>query len=63
MIEPTETESLESLDHFIDVMKQIAKEAKEQPELVKNAPHNTVVRRLDEAKAARNPILRYKDLS
>ena len=63
MIEPVETESKQTIDHFIDVMKQIAKEAKEQPELVKNAPHNTVVRRLDEAKAARNPILRYKDLS
>jgi glycine dehydrogenase subunit 2 len=60
MIEPTETESLETLDAFIEAMITIAKEAKENPELLKNAPHNTVVRRLDEVKAARTPILRWK---
>jgi glycine dehydrogenase subunit 2 len=59
MIEPTETESKETLDEFIEVMRQIAKEAETNPELVKGAPHNTVVLRLDEAKAARNPVLKY----
>ena len=59
MIEPTETESKETLDGFIDVMIKIAKEAKENPELVKSAPHNTIVRRLDEVKAARNPVLKW----
>ncbi|HOP07854.1 MAG TPA: aminomethyl-transferring glycine dehydrogenase subunit GcvPB [candidate division Zixibacteria bacterium] len=53
MIEPTETESVETLDRFASVMKQIAREAKEDPELVLTAPHNTPVRRLDEAGAAR----------
>jgi len=59
MIEPTETESKETLDNFIDVMIQIAKEAEESPEKVLEAPHSTVVGRLDEVTAARNPILRY----
>jgi len=62
MIEPTEVESKETLDEFINVMKEIAKEAKENPEILKTAPHTTVVRRLDEAKAARQPKLKYKDL-
>ena len=52
MIEPTETESRETLDHFAEVMKQIAKEAVEDKEMVITAPHNTVVRRLDEVGAA-----------
>ncbi|MDP8207037.1 MAG: aminomethyl-transferring glycine dehydrogenase subunit GcvPB [Candidatus Electryonea clarkiae] len=60
MIEPTETESKESLDNFIAVMKQIAKEAEENPDLLHNAPVNTPVRRLDEALAARKPNVRYK---
>lgn len=60
MIEPTEVESKETLDEFISVLRQIAKEADEDPEIVKTAPHNTVVTRLDEALAARKPILRYK---
>lgn len=60
MIEPTETESKETLDGFIDAMIQIAKEAEENPEIVQEAPHNTVVKRLDETKAARNPVLRYE---
>ncbi|MDI3310436.1 MAG: aminomethyl-transferring glycine dehydrogenase subunit GcvPB [Thermoanaerobacterium sp.] len=55
MIEPTETESKETLDEFIEAMKSIAKEAEENPEILKTAPHNTPVRRLDEVKAARNP--------
>jgi glycine dehydrogenase subunit 2 len=54
MIEPTESESKESLDYFIEVLKQIAKEAKENPEIIKSAPHNTPVGRLDEALAAKN---------
>jgi glycine cleavage system P protein (glycine dehydrogenase) subunit 2 len=60
MIEPTETESPETVDDFIDAMLAIAAEAKEDPELVKNAPYSTPVRRLDEAKAARKPVLRWE---
>jgi glycine dehydrogenase subunit 2 len=60
MIEPTETETLETLDGFIDAMLEIAREAKEDPELVKNAPYSTPVRRLDEARAARKPVLRWE---
>jgi glycine dehydrogenase subunit 2 len=59
MIEPTETESLETIDSFIEVMIKISEEAKENPEILKTAPHNTLVRRLDEVKAARNPILKW----
>ncbi|MDD4212829.1 MAG: aminomethyl-transferring glycine dehydrogenase subunit GcvPB [Bacilli bacterium] len=62
MIEPTETESKETLDQFIEVMKVIAMEAESDPELLKNAPHHTIVRRLDEVTAARNPILTIKDI-
>lgn len=62
MVEPVETESKETLDHFIDIMKTIAKEAKENPELVKSAPHTTEVRRLDEAQAARKPVLKFRDI-
>jgi len=62
MIEPTEAESLQTLDHFIHVMKQIVKEAHETPELLKTAPHHGYVKRLDEATAARNPILSYRQL-
>lgn len=57
MIEPTETESKETLDSFIDTMIQIAKEAEEMPDLVANAPYTTVVKRLDETQAARKPVL------
>src|SRR5947199_195280 len=60
MIEPTESESLEELNQFIDAMKAMAREAQEDPDLVKNAPHNTRVSRLDETAAARKPILRWK---
>ncbi|MED4228642.1 aminomethyl-transferring glycine dehydrogenase subunit GcvPB [Neobacillus cucumis] len=59
MIEPTETESKETLDSFIDTMIQIAKEAEENPEIVQEAPHTTVVGRLDETLAARKPVLKY----
>jgi glycine dehydrogenase subunit 2 len=61
MIEPTEVESKETLDGFIEVMKKIASEAKDNPSLLKEAPHNTRVRRLDDVKAARTPIIKYKD--
>ena len=63
MIEPTETESKETLDGFIEAMIQIAHEAEEEPEKVLNAPHGTVVSRLDETRAARNPVLRWKRTS
>lgn len=61
MIEPTETESKRDLDLFIEAMKDIAKEAKENPEILKSAPHVSYVRRLDETTAARNPILRWTE--
>jgi len=60
MIEPTESEPKEELDAFCDAMIAIAKECEERPELVRSAPHTTQVRRLDEARAARQPILRWK---
>jgi len=60
MVEPTETESKETLDEFCDAMIQIAKEAEETPEVVQEAPHNTVIDRLDETKAARKPVLRFE---
>jgi len=59
MIEPTETESKETLDEFCDILIQIAKETEENPEIVQEAPHTTVISRLDETLAARNPVLRY----
>jgi len=61
MIEPTEVESKQTIDTFIQAMRQIAKEAKEQPELVKNAPHSTPISRVDEVYAAKKMILTYKD--
>jgi glycine dehydrogenase subunit 2 len=60
MIEPTETESKQELDAFIDAMLAIAREAEESPELVKTAPHSTRISRIDEAAAARKPVLRWK---
>ncbi|MCM3472774.1 aminomethyl-transferring glycine dehydrogenase subunit GcvPB [Brevibacillus borstelensis] len=60
MIEPTETESKETLDQFIQTLIRICEEIESSPETVQEAPHTTVVNRLDEAKAARNPILRYR---
>jgi glycine dehydrogenase subunit 2 len=59
MIEPTETETPETLDSFCEAMIAIAEEAKKDPEIAKNAPHGTALRRLDETKAARNPKLRW----
>ncbi|HEY1581208.1 MAG TPA: aminomethyl-transferring glycine dehydrogenase subunit GcvPB [Terracidiphilus sp.] len=63
MIEPTESESLEELDLFINAMRSIAKEVEENPDLVKSAPHSTRVSRLDEVQAARKPILRWRPAS
>jgi glycine dehydrogenase subunit 2 len=63
MIEPTESESKEECDLFIDAMRAIAEEAAVNPQLVKTAPHTTRVRRLDEVGAARKPILRWKPAS
>lgn len=60
MIEPTETETVDTLDRFIDVMKAIAEEAKTNPQLLKDAPTKTKIRRVDETRAAREPILRWK---
>jgi glycine dehydrogenase subunit 2 len=59
MIEPTETESKETLDAFCDAMLAIAREAAEQPELLKEAPHVRPVQRLDEVRAAKQPIVKY----
>ncbi len=59
MIEPTETESLETINAFCDAMIKIAEEAKEDPMLLRNAPYTTLVRRVDEVQAAKNPILKY----
>ena len=61
MIEPTETESKETLDEFIKTMIKIAKEVEEDPEKVRTAPHSTIVKRLDEVTAARKPILRWEN--
>ena len=60
MIEPTESESKEELDLFIEAMKSIAEEVEEDPQLVLDAPHSTRVSRLDEVGAARRPVLRWK---
>jgi glycine dehydrogenase subunit 2 len=60
MIEPTESESLEELDLFVDAMRSIAEEAEQNPDLILNAPHTTRVSRLDEVTAARKPVLRWK---
>ena len=57
MVEPTETESINSLDKFVDVMYQIYDEALNEPEKLKNAPSNTPVGRLDAVTAARKPVL------
>lgn len=62
MIEPTETESKETLDEFIDVMRRVAKEAAEDPETVKAAPVTTRISHPDETGAAKNPILSYRAL-
>lgn len=63
LIEPTESVGRQELDQFIEAMRSIAKEAAEDPELVLNAPHTTRIGRLDEAAAARKPVLRWKPAS
>jgi glycine dehydrogenase subunit 2 len=60
MIEPTETETRETLDAFIQTLRDIDRESSEDPELVQQAPHTTPVSRLDEAGAARRPNLRWR---
>jgi glycine dehydrogenase subunit 2 len=57
MIEPTETEDKATLDQFIEAMQKIAQEAKDNPDLLREAPHTTPVRRLDEVKAAKELVL------
>jgi len=59
MIEPTETEPKERLDEFVEAMRQIAREAAEDPETLRQAPHHRPVRRLDEVRAAKQPVVRY----
>jgi glycine dehydrogenase subunit 2 len=59
MIEPTETESKETLDQFVAAMRAIAAEARTDPEALKAAPRKTVRARLDETRAARKPVLRW----
>ena len=61
MIEPTESEPKEMLEAFADAMIKIRREAEENPQILKEAPHNTPVRRLDEVSANRNPVLTYWD--
>ena len=63
LIEPTETESLETIDGFIDALVEIAREAETDPGLVTSAPHDAPVRRLDEATAARQPNLRWRGMT
>ena len=63
MIEPTENESVETLDQFIGVLRTIAQEAKENPEVVKTAPHNTPTGRADDVAAAKQPLLTWKQLN
>jgi glycine dehydrogenase subunit 2 len=58
MIEPTETETKERLDGFAEVVRKILEEAKDDPEIARNAPYSTPVRRLDEGAAARRPVVR-----
>ena len=62
MVEPTENESKETLDGFVNVMRQIAEEAKTDPDLVKSAPHNTPIGRVDDVLAAKHPVVTYRQL-
>jgi glycine cleavage system P protein (glycine dehydrogenase) subunit 2 len=63
LVEPTETESLETIDAFADALIEVATEARTDPELVKSAPHSSPVRRLDEATAARQPDLHWRPMT
>ncbi|MGH2867929.1 MAG: aminomethyl-transferring glycine dehydrogenase subunit GcvPB, partial [Solirubrobacteraceae bacterium] len=58
LIEPTETETKETLDRFAEIVAEILREAREDPEVARQAPYSTPVRRLDEAGAARRPVVR-----
>jgi glycine dehydrogenase subunit 2 len=60
MIEPTETESKRDLDLFIDALVSIAREVEEEPETVLKAPHSTRISRVDEVRAARKPVVRWR---
>ncbi len=60
LIEPTETETRDMLDGFVEALIQIAREAREQPDLLHGAPHTLPVRRLDEVRAARQPDLAWR---
>jgi glycine dehydrogenase subunit 2 len=60
LIEPTETETKQTLDQFVDAMKRISDEARHTPATVQSAPHHTRLRRLDETRAARKPVLRWQ---
>jgi len=62
MVEPTENESKETLDAFIDVMRKIAEEARTEPDTVKSAPHSTPISRVDDVLAAKHPVVTYKQL-
>jgi glycine dehydrogenase subunit 2 len=59
MIEPTETESKDTLDNFAEILDKIFQEARKDPEFVKNAPYNTPVRRLDDVLASRKPVFKF----
>ena len=61
MIEPTETETRERLDDFLQAMTAIAEEARNHPEIVTAAPNNAVITRVDEVTAARNPIVKWEE--
>jgi glycine dehydrogenase subunit 2 len=60
MIEPTETESKQELDLFIEALRSIAEEVENDPDMVKSAPHSTRTRRVDETRAARQPVVRWR---
>ena len=62
MIEPTESESLDTINGFIEVMRKIAEEATTNPDMVKGAPHNTPIGRVDDVQAAKHPVLTYKQV-
>ena len=59
MLEPTETEGPETLDHAADVLKMLAQRAYDDPQAMHEAPHHTIIGRPDEVKAARHPVLRW----
>ena len=62
MIEPTENESKDTIDGFVAVMRKIAEEARNSPDVVKSAPHNTPIGRVDDVLAAKHPVVKYKDI-